>query len=279
MSNNVFQATNIRYAFDEANLALDGVSLSIAAGEKLAILGPNGSGKSTFLAMLDGLVFPHSGELLAFDQPLTEAAFQDEQFAVSFRKRVGLVFQEPDTQLFSSTVWDEIAFGPAQLALAASQVKERVEFVLDLMRLTHLKERSPYRLSSGEKKRVAIAAVLAIEPEVLLLDEPTAGLDPRSQYELVEFLLSWHEFGKTIVMSTHDLDILQEIAQRVIVLDEKHTLAAEGTPAEILNNQDLLRRTNLIHQHPHHHGAAATHVHPHTPLEHHQHTHNGGGNP
>lgn len=274
MNNCLFEARKIGYAFDGSNAALDELSLCITAGEQLVILGPNGSGKSTLLAMLDGLIFPQKGELIAFGRPLTEDAFTDEEYALSFRRRVGLVFQEPDTQLFSSTVWDEVAFGPMQLGLSASKVGERVAFVLELLHLTRLKDRSPYRLSAGEKKKVAIASVLVIDPEVLLLDEPTAGLDPRTQSELLEFLVQWQKGGKTIVTATHDLDILEEIADRVVVLDEGHRLAAEGAPNEILNNVELLERTNLAHKHLHRHGAAL-HTHAHGPLEHHRHIHPG----
>lgn len=277
MNTHIFEAREVSYAFDNNSPALEGVSLSISAGEKIVILGPNGSGKSTLLAMLDGLVFPQKGELLAFGHPVTEETFADEEYALSFRRRVGLVFQEPDTQLFSSTVWDEVAFGPLQLNLPSSQVKERVDSAIALLRLTHLRERSPYRLSVGEKKRVAIASVLAIDPEVLLLDEPTAGLDPRSQDELLEFLLQWHDGGKTIITATHDLDILDEMAERAVVLDERHRVAAGGTPEEILSNQELLERTNLAHRHPHRHGTAL-HAHTHTPLEHHRHKHMETGN-
>lgn len=272
MDNYLFQANGVSYSFDGRGLALQGVNLSISPGEKVAILGPNGSGKSTLLALLDGLCFPTEGELLAFGRPLTEAAFSDEEFALSFRRRVGLVFQDPDTQLFCSTVWDEIAFGPLQLGLPPAQLRERVDAAMELLHISSLRDRPPYRLSGGEKKKVAIASVLAIEPEVLLLDEPTAGLDPRTQCQLLDFLFQWQENGKTIITATHDLDIVEEIAQRVVVLAEDGTVAAEGGATELLGNREFLQRTNLIHYHVHRHGPLA-HSHLHGPLEHHEHRH------
>lgn len=268
----LFQAKELGYAYDDGILALEGVSLSIYAGKKLAILGANGSGKSTFLKLLDGLYFPTSGELLAFGEPLSESWLRDEERAFAFRRRVGLVFQDSDVQLFSPTVWDEVAFGPLQLGLAREEVVDRVERVLRFMEITHLGERPPYRLSGGEKKKVALASVLVLEPQVLLLDEPTANLDPRTQSSLLELLIKLNQEGSTIVTATHHLDIVEVIADWVYVLGEDHRLIGQGQPSEVLSRRDLLLESNLIHEHTHRHDGSI-HVHPHPHHRYHDHEH------
>lgn len=270
MDETVFQARSLEYIYDGKYAALRDIDLSIRRGEKIALLGPNGSGKSTLLKLLDGLVFATSGELLAFGRPLTEEAMADEEFAISFRRRVGLVFQDPDVQLFSPTVWDEVAFGPLHLGLSRDEVRDRVSAALGWLDIEKLAQRPPYRLSSGEKKRVALASVLALQPQVLLLDEPTAGLDPRTQASLVDFLLQWHEMGGTLISATQDLSIVADIADRVYILDEDHSLVGNGVASEIIGDRELLLRANLVHQHQHRHGRQA-HLHPHLHWQAHDH--------
>ena len=161
--------------------ALRDVSLTVSESERVALLGANGSGKSTLLALLAGLIEPGGGELFAFGEPLTAARLRDDAFAHAFRRRVGIVFQSSDAQLFSPTVRDEVAFGPLHLRLADDEIVRRVEDTLRMLDLDDLAERAPYNLSGGEKKKVALASVLAINPDVLMLDEPTSGLDPRTE--------------------------------------------------------------------------------------------------
>lgn len=260
----VFEAREAVFAYDGKVKALDGVNLSIRAGERVAILGSNGSGKSTLLKLLDGLYFPSSGEVCAFGEPLTERAFQDEEFNFKFRRRVGLVFQDSDVQLFSPSVWDEIAFAPLQLGLSREEVNQRVDQALAMLRIERLRDRAPHRLSGGEKKRVALASVLSFNPAVWLMDEPTAGLDPRSQSWLVDFLIEQGRAGKTMVTATHDLNIVDTIADRVYVISEEHRIVAAGTPGEILSNRDLLIACNLMHDHVHWHlDQQESHSHPH----------------
>jgi cobalt/nickel transport system ATP-binding protein len=177
----IFSARDLRYSYLGRFPALDGVSLDIARGEKVALLGPNGCGKSTLLKVLDGLVFPDSGTLTAFGEAVTEDNLEDEQFSTGFRSRVGFVFQNSDTQVFSPTVREEIAFGCLQLGLSTADTEARVEDVMAMLGITDLADRAPFQLSGGQKKRVAIASVLVMNPEVLLFDEPTAALDPRTQ--------------------------------------------------------------------------------------------------
>jgi cobalt/nickel transport system ATP-binding protein len=257
----VFDLQNITYRYGPDVTALDGVSLQIAAGERVAILGANGSGKSTLLRILDGLYFPTGGRVLAFGEPLTEARLVDDAFAFAFRRRVALVFQNPDVQLFNPTVFDEVAFGPLQLRWPKDEIRRKVAETLDVMQIAHLKDRPPHRLSGGEKKRVALASVLVLDPEVLLLDEPTAALDPRSQSQVVDLLIDWGGGAKTVLTTTHDLDIVEEIADRALVFQEGRVVAA-GAPAALLRDDDLLRRTNLVHAHRHRHGETY-HAHPH----------------
>lgn len=240
-------ARDLHYAYLERHVALDGVGVSVRRGEKLALLGANGCGKSTLLKILDGLVFPDSGSYHAFGQPVTEDALADDQFATAFRSRVGFVFQNSDAQVFSPTVREEIAFGPLQLGLTRDEVDQRIADVLAMLDITRLVDRPPFQLSGGEKKRVAIASVLVMNPEVLLFDEPTAALDPRTRHWLTELLVELAAAGKTIVHATHDLDLLGRVADRCVVFGEDHRILATGTAARILADADCLLRANLIH--------------------------------
>jgi cobalt/nickel transport system ATP-binding protein len=233
------------------------------------LLGANGSGKSTLLKLLDGVIAPRAGSLRALGRDV--AAVADGQDAFSFHREVGLVFQDPDVQLFSATVLDDVAFGPLQLGLNQQEVRARCDAALAQMDIAHLASRAPFELSGGEKKRAAIASVLSLQPRVLLLDEPTAALDPRSKWVLVN-LVRRLGADHTIVTATHDLDIVPLIATRVVVLGEERRVLADGTPAEILEDRPLLIRANLIHEHLHGHGGAL-HAHEHAHTGEHDHLH------
>jgi cobalt/nickel transport system ATP-binding protein len=263
---------SVRYTYPGGGVALDGVSLNIACGEKVALLGANGSGKSTLLKIMNGLIHPDSGRYVAYGQEITESSLRNEAVSFAFRRRVGFVFQNSDTQLFSATVREEIAFGPLQLGLPAEQVEQRIRDVAAMVEVTPLLDRAPYHLSAGEKKKVALASVLIINPEILLLDEPTSGLDPRSRQWLVGLIVTLHQAGKTIVTATHDLDIVRQVADRAVVMDEAHRIASEGSPETILADHHLLTRANLVHDHFHWHGSYG-HSHPHHHGGEHDHTH------
>jgi cobalt/nickel transport system ATP-binding protein len=269
----VFSLQNVMYSYANGTPVLNNVTLDFQHGERTAILGANGTGKSTLLSLLDGLAHPHTGSITAFGKPLTEHMLMDRAFSREFRKRVAFVFSNPDVQLFSSTVWDEIAFGPLQMDLSPPEVTLIVEKQLESLRIADLRDRAPHTLSDGQKKKVAIASSLATDPDVLLLDEPTSGLDPRTQVWLIELLWDLHKQGKTIIAATHDLSIAGDIADRAIVLSEDHTIAADGTLSEVISNDDLLLKVNLIHEHAHRHGDTA-HVHRHG---HYGHYHSNGG--
>jgi len=242
--------------------AIRGLSLRIDQGERVALLGANGSGKSTLLRILDGLCFPTTGSVNFAGNPLTLENLQRNGDALTFRRQVALVFQNPDVQLFNPTVFDEVAYGPLQLRWRKEDILRRVNETLSLMGISHLKERPPYRLSGGEKKRVALASVLVLDPNVILLDEPTATLDPRSQSQLIDLIQEWKGTAKTVVTATHQLDIVEDIADRIFVL-EAGTVIASGTPSQILSDQSLLLRANLVHAHRHSHGNIV-HTHPHS---------------
>ncbi|MHB9095899.1 MAG: energy-coupling factor ABC transporter ATP-binding protein, partial [Eubacteriales bacterium] len=236
----VFELNDVSYSYLNEPPVLKNINLKVHRGEQIVILGANGSGKSTLQKILDGLIFPTAGTVKAFGCDLSEENLNDRQFSRNFRQRVGFIFQNSDAQLFSPNVWEEIAFGPLQLDLPKGGVEARVNSIIEALGLQTLKDRPPYKLSGGEKKKVAIASVLAINPEVLVLDEPTNGLDPRTQMWLVEVLIKLHQAGKTIITATHNLDIVKDIADRVIVLNEEHVIAAEGNSETILRDRELL---------------------------------------
>jgi cobalt/nickel transport system ATP-binding protein len=261
----VFLLEQVCYRYPGKETGVQDLDLAIHERERVVLLGANGSGKSTLLKLLDGLLFPQEGMVRAFGQELSERSLNDDAFNHAFRQRVGFVFQNSETQLFSSTVWEEIAFGPLHLGLGEEEVHQRVTEILELFELAGIKDRPPFRLSGGEKKRVALASVVATNPTVLLLDEPTAALDPRTQRWLIDMLIRFGRFGKTLITATHDLDIVEEIADRVLVFGEDHRVVANGAPAEVLADRDLLLRVNLIdprfHKHAHDDDHRHYHIH------------------
>jgi cobalt/nickel transport system ATP-binding protein len=272
----VFELTNVNFDY-EGIPALRSLSLTVARGERIALVGANGSGKSTLLRVLDALCFPTSGTVKFCGEDLTSQRLESDSFSLDFRRRVALVFQNPDVQLFNPTVFDEVAFGPLQMGWPRGQVIERVNETLSAFGIAHLRERPPYRLSGGEKKRVALASVLVLEPEVLLLDEPTSALDPRSQSQLVDLIEGWHGTERTVITATHQLEILEDIADRVYVMQEGG-ITASAAPRDLLADGELLLRANLIHAHRHAHGGVIhshPHLHGHSHSDH-DHTHDHG---
>jgi cobalt/nickel transport system ATP-binding protein len=255
-------ARDLHFHYADGPEALAGVSLEVAAGEVVAVLGANGSGKSTLLAVLDGLALPDSGDLTVLGRRVTGSALRDPAANREFRSSVGFVFQNPDAQLFSPTVYEEIAFGLLQLGLADAQVRDRVDAILVSLGLERNADRPPFLLSGGEKKRVLIAAVLAVEPSILLLDEPTGGLDPRTQVWLLEVMEDLRRRQTTVVVATHDLGFAGEATDRSIVLSEDHVVVADGPTSDVLADVPTLLAANLIHEHAHAHGSAY-HAHPH----------------
>jgi len=247
----IFELEAVHFRYPDVP-ALQGVSLRVEPGECVAVLGANGSGKSTLLRVLAGLSPAEQGAVSFDGRPLAETP--------EFRRRVGVLFQNTDAQLFNATVLDEVAFGPLQMDWPREKILERVHAVLCELGIEHLKDRPPHRLSGGEKKRVALASVLVLEPDVLLLDEPTATLDPSSQAALLDFL--FEGLGRrTVLIATHSLELAHEIAGRCVILDAGR-VAADGPCPEILADEALLRRTHLLHAHRHRH-PGSVHAHPH----------------
>jgi cobalt/nickel transport system ATP-binding protein len=268
MSAPLLVGKGLSFSYLERFPALEEVSLEVGRGERLALLGANGCGKSTLLKILAGLIFADRGSYLAFGEEVSAEKLEDEQFSAGFRSRVGFVFQNTDAQVFSPTVREEIAFGPLQLGLEPDEIEARIGDVAAMLEIGGLIERAPYQLSAGQKKRVAIASVLAMNPELLLFDEPSAGLDPRSRHWLLELMSELGEAGKTIVFATHELEQLEWIADRCLVLSEQHSALAAGPPADILGDRELLLAANLVHGHSHRHGKLR-HSHTHERGHHH----------
>ena len=239
------------------------LSISVGEGERVVLLGVNGSGKTTLLKAMDGLLFPASGEVRYRDTALSARLLDEPGFRRRFRGEAGLVFQNVDPMLFHPTVADEIAFGPRQLGLP--DVEARVERWARALGVGPLLARPPFELSGGEKKRVAIAAVLAIDPRVLLLGEVTAGLDPASSARLVDLLSDLP--GLTVVTATHNLTVAEELGDRAILLDPAGKgVLREGRVAEIVADEDLLVASGLAHRHRHRHGDTDhSHWHVHDP--------------
>jgi cobalt/nickel transport system ATP-binding protein len=254
----------VSFAYHEVN-ALNKINLSIGKGDAVALLGPNGSGKSTVLKLINGIVFPLKGNYYFEEEEITYKKMQDTKFAKNLHQKMGFVFQNPDTQLFCATVYDEIAFGPRQMGMRETDVEIRVTDCLELLKIENLKERSPYHLSGGEKCKVAIASVMSLNPEVIVLDEPMNGLDPRTQRWLVEFLVQLNKAGKTLITSTHNLELVHEISTRAVLFDENHTIVADMPTDRLLADIELLKRVNLVDQYYHsHQGQDHIHYHDHS---------------
>jgi cobalt/nickel transport system ATP-binding protein len=234
----IISVKDVKFNYPAGVNALKGVSLEIGQGERVAILGPNGSGKSTFILLIAGLLMPNQGEIRVFGESTTSRDFQ------KFRSRIGLVFQDPDDQLFTPSVIEDVAYGPKNLKLPEEDIKARCEHVLDKMGIQHLRNRPPHRLSFGEKKKVSLATALVLKPELLILDEPTANLDLVSRRGLLETLNELNKEGTTIIVSTHDVEALPELADRIIVISHG-LVAGEGETHKVLQDKELLESSGL----------------------------------
>ena len=266
---------NVSYSYYDTIPALSDVSLSISEGERFAVIGSNGSGKSTLLQVMNGLIHPMHGNVLFHGKEISETALRNREFLRYFRSSVGYVFQDSDIQLFCPVVFDELMFGPLQLGLPADEAHQRVDEVMEMLEISHLRDRPSYMLSGGEKKRVAIGSILTMNPMVLLLDEPMSGLDPRTRSFLMGLMIALNEAGKTIVLATHDLSLVNELQCRVAILSEDHQIEKIGSSDDLLQDEALLLKVNLIHEHIHYHGQSVhSHVHSHYLLHRHDRNHN-----
>jgi cobalt/nickel transport system ATP-binding protein len=225
---------------------LAAVDITIPRGESLAIIGPNGCGKSTLLKLLNGIVLPREGRYTFDGEEVSARSLKKATFAKRFHQRIGFLFQNSDAQLFCPVVHDEIAFGPRQMGLSEEEIDRRVEDCLHLLGIAKLRSRVPYHLSEGEKRKVALASVLALNPEVLVLDEPMNGLDPRMKHFLREIIQSLNESGKTILCSTHDFKYIDGVFRTALVIGEDHRVARTGPYHEIIHDKAFLRAQNII---------------------------------
>jgi cobalt/nickel transport system ATP-binding protein len=255
---------SVSYKYQDMISAISNINLEVREGERFAIIGANGSGKTTLLQIMNGLIPLSSGRIFFRGHEVSTKSLKEKGFMRFFRERVGYVFQDPDVQLFCPTVLDELLYGPLQLEISKEEALDRAFEIMKMLGIENLKDRPSYMLSGGEKKKVAIGSVLTMNPEVLLLDEPTNGLDPKTQCFLVELMLALNEAGKTLVIATHDLSLVDELQATVGVLSEEHRMEKTGSAIDILKDEELLLRVNLIHEHIHRHGDMAhRHIHSH----------------
>ncbi len=236
----MLEVKNIKYSYNSNYQALKGVSLKVEKGEMVALLGKNGAGKSTLFLHLNGIYQPDEGQVFIDGEELK----YDKKSLLKFRQKVGIVFQNPDDQIFAPTVEEDVAFGPLNLGLPMEEVQDRVEDALVRVGMAGYEKTAPHHLSGGQKKRVAIAGILAMKPEIMVLDEPTAGLDPQGVIELSKLLRELNNEGITIIISTHDVDLVPNYAEKVFVLVDG-LLIAEGTPKEIFAKPEILEKANL----------------------------------
>ena len=238
MSEPIISVKNVNFSYPAGVKAITDVSLEIQKGERVALLGPNGSGKSTLILLIAGLLSPLKGEIRVFGEDASSKSFQ------RLRQKIGIVFQDPDDQLFNQSVIEDVAYGPKNLRLPEEVIQQRCEHILEDIGISHLKNRPPHRLSFGEKKKVSLATALVLRPELLILDEPTANLDLVSRRGLIDLLNELNAEGTTIVISTHDVEALPELADRVIVVSHGSLLGG-GEMHKVLQDVALLESAGL----------------------------------
>lgn len=236
----MLEARNISYSYDDDSQALKNVSLKINDGEMAAILGKNGAGKSTLFLHFNGIHEPDDGEILIDGEKLKYS----KKALIKCRQKVGIVFQNPDNQIFAPSVEEDVAFGPLNLKLPMDEVQNRVEEALKRVGMKGFEKKAPHHLSGGQKKRVAIAGILAMKPEIMILDEPTAGLDPQGAIKIMNLLSELNMEGITIVISTHDVDLVSKYVNKIFVMADGEIIG-EGTPKEIFSKEDLIEKANL----------------------------------
>ncbi len=236
----MLEVKNIKYSYNKDYQALKGVSLKVEEGEMVALLGKNGAGKSTLFLHLNGIYEPDEGQVFIDGEELK----YDKKSLLKFRQKVGIVFQNPDDQIFAPTVEEDVAFGPLNLDLPMEEVQKRVTESLARVGMSGFEKKAPHHLSGGQKKRVAIAGILAMKPKIMVLDEPTAGLDPQGVTDLSILLKELNDEGITIIISTHEVNLVPTYAKRVFVLVDG-LLIAEGSPKEIFAQPEILEKANL----------------------------------
>ncbi|CDG64770.1 MAG: cobalt/nickel transport system ATP-binding protein [Methanobacterium sp.] len=237
---NVLETKNVSYQYPDGTPALENVNFTVARGKMVALLGPNGAGKSTLFLHFNGILRPSSGTVMVEGVPLT----YDKKSIMKVRQKVGIVFQNPDDQLFAPTVEEDVAFGPLNVGLDPDEVEKRVAESLEKVGMSGFEKKPPHHLSGGQKKRVAIAGILAMRPDIMVLDEPTSGLDPRGASHILHLLHRLNQEGMTIVISTHDVDLVPLYASQVYIISEGHIIKA-GTPQDVFSDVETIRNANL----------------------------------
>jgi cobalt/nickel transport system ATP-binding protein len=233
------ETTNLTYTYPDGTKAIDNVNFSVEKGENIAILGPNGAGKSTLLHHFNGLHMASSGKVFVLGKEVTKKNLEE------IRQKVGLVFQDPDDQLFARTVSQDVAFGPTNLGLPKKEIEERVKWALEVTEMQGLENKAPQNLSTGQKKRAAIAGVLAMKPEIIILDEPMANLDPRTASKVLQLLLDLNKrLGLTLIIATHDVDLVPLFANEICILN-KGQIVTQGPPQEVFAQTELIRSMDL----------------------------------
>ncbi len=243
----IFRCHELNFSYDHEIDILKNVNLTVKCGESLSILGANGCGKSTLLKIMAGLIFPTSGDFHAFGEKIDSERMKHDSYAMNYHRKIGFIFQDSDVQLFCNNVRDELAFGLLQLNFAKDEIEKRIYDISRLLNIESLLTKTPFKLSGGEKKKVAIASVLLLNPQVLIFDEPTNALDPKTQYWLIQLLQQLTKAGKTLIITTHNLDLVSEITQRGILFNEQHEIVCDDLVEKILANKKLLKEVNLIY--------------------------------
>lgn len=237
---NVVETKNLTYQYPDGTIALNKINFAASKGKIVMLLGPNGAGKSTLFLHLNGILQPTSGSLEIDGAPVS----YKRQDLMKLRQKVGIVFQNPDDQLFAPTVQEDVAFGPMNMDLSKQEVKVRVKEALNRVGMEDFEKKAPHLLSGGQKKRVAIAGILAMRPEIMVLDEPTSGLDPKGAFQIMKLLLRLNKEGMTIVIATHDVDIVPIYAHEVYVINEGEIIK-KGSPQEVFEDKKTIRNANL----------------------------------
>lgn len=240
MNKPIIVTKNVRYTYGDGFEAVKGVGIEIEAGKKISFVGPNGAGKSTLFLMFNGIHVPTEGEILFNGEKIK----YDSKSLVEIRKRVGMVFQNPDDQLFAPTLFQDVAFGPKNLGWDEDKVKKYTELALDYVNLLHIKDKPPHHLSGGQKKRAAIAGILVMEPDVLILDEPLSNLDPKGASEVMDMLNELNSYGKTIIISTHDIELAYQWSDYVYLMADGK-IVGQGTPDCLFKEKELIKKTHL----------------------------------
>lgn len=223
MDETILSLNDVCFAY-EGVVALRHITLDVHRGETIVLQGDNGCGKSTLLKLLNGLIFPEIGTYHFLGTEINQKSMKNTRFSKGFHQKIGFIFQDADVQLFCGSVEEEIQFGPLQMGLSEAEIRRRTEDMLNLLNIQHLRKRAPYHLSGGEKRKVAIACILSMNPDVLVLDEPLAGLDKRSQAWLIDFLRQLHQAGKTLIISTHNEELAKLLADRLVYMSDDHEI-------------------------------------------------------